>query len=135
MAFFPAPPPPLPSLCPLPFIRQLLGHLNFKSLSCFISIPQSRKKLPHCHTTLFQGLSPTLFCTDRQERRQRRLGMRLIVIISNTLPFKSGNHNSKLNTNDSHIYCQSPSSLALNFSNFTLCFPSRYKMITGNIKV
>lgn len=130
-----ASPPPLPSLCPLPFSRQLLGHLNFKSLSCFISIPHSQKKLPHCHTTLFQGLSPTLFCTDRQERRQRRLGMRLIVIISNTLPFKSGNCDSKLNTNDSHIYCQSPSSLALNFSNFTLCFPSRYKMITGNIKV
>ena len=129
-----SPPPPLP-LCPLPFSRQLLGRLNFKSLSCFISIPHSRKKLPHCHTTLFQGLSPTLFCTDRQERRQRRLGMRLIVIISNTLPFKSGNCDSKLNTNDSHIYCQSPSSLALNFSNFTLCFPSRYKMITGNIKV
>ena len=129
-----ASPPHLP-LCPLPFSRQLLGRLNFKSLSCFISIPHSRKKLPHCHTTLFQGLSPTLFCTDRQERRQTRLGMRLIVIISNTLPFKSGNCDSKLNTNDSHIYCQSPSSLALNFSNFTLCFPSRYKMITGNIKV
>ena len=129
-----ASPPPLP-LCPLPFSRQLLGRLNFKSLSCFISIPYSRKKLPHCHTTLFQGLSPTLFCTDRQERRQRRLAMRLIVIISNTLPFKSGNCDSKLNTNDSHIYCQSPSSLSLNFSNFTLCFPSRYKMITGNIKV
>ena len=126
--------PPLP-LCPLPFSRQLLGRLNFKSLSCFILIPHSRKKLPHCHTTLFQGLCPTLFCTDRQERKQRRLGMRLIVIISNTLPFKSGNCDSKLNTNDSHIYCQSPSSLALNFSNFTLCFPSRYKMITGNIKV
>lgn len=95
---------PPPALCPLPFSRQLLGRLNFKSLSCFISIPHSRKKLPHCHTTLFQGLSPTLFCTDRQERKQRRLGMRLIVIISNTLPFKSGNCDSKLNTNDSHIY-------------------------------
>lgn len=131
----PPPPTPPPGLCPLSFIKQLLEHFNVKSLSCLISIPQSRKKLPHCHTTLFQRLSPTLFRMDRQERRQTRLGMRLIVIISKTLPFKSGNCDSKLNTNDSHIYCQSPSSLALNFSNFTLCFPSRYKMITGNIKV
>lgn len=127
------PPPPCPVFALSPSSGNSLGI--WTCLSCFISIPQSRKKLPHCHATLFQRLSPTLFRMDRQERRQTRLVMRLTVIISNTLPFKSGNHNCKLNANDSHIYCQSPSSLALNFSNFTLCFPSRYKMITGNIKV
>lgn len=130
-------PPPLPTLCPLPFIRQLLGHLHFKSLSCFINFHSPvPKKTASLSNNLISMVVSHFVPHGQAGEKTERAGNKVDCHNIKHPAIKSGNHDSQLNTNDSHIYCQSlAASLALNFSNSTLCFPSRYKMITGNIKV